>query len=191
MDAGASEERDAPMTDQTVDRDEEDDGAADGDGQARGWSGKRLVLFIGAPVVLLLAIGGALLMTPMGGALFGKTEVDQATAEKEAEQRARTRAVFFDLPDILVNLNVSGGRSSFLKVSISLELSGATDVQILEQMMPRIVDNFQVYLRELRVDDLRGSAGMYRLREDLLRRVNEVSRPVVVRDVLFREVLVQ
>jgi flagellar FliL protein len=57
--------------------------------------------------------------------------------------------------------------------------------------MPRIIDNFQVYLRELRLDDLRGSAGIYRLREELLMRVNTAAQPVHVKDVLFREMLVQ
>jgi flagellar FliL protein len=58
-------------------------------------------------------------------------------------------------------------------------------------MMPRIIDNFHVYLRELRAEDLRGSAGLYRLREELLIRVQAIADPVVVRDVLFKEVLVQ
>ncbi len=62
---------------------------------------------------------------------------------------------------------------------------------IIESIKPRIVDNFEVYLRELRIDDLRGSAGMYRLREELLMRVTEAAQPVRVRDVLFQEMLVQ
>jgi flagellar FliL protein len=57
--------------------------------------------------------------------------------------------------------------------------------------MPRIMDNFQVYLRELRIEDLKGSAGMYRLREELLVRVNAAAAPAKVRDVLFKEMLVQ
>ena len=57
--------------------------------------------------------------------------------------------------------------------------------------MPRIVDNFQVYLRELRLEDLRGSAGLYRLREELLSRVNIAAQPAQVNDVLFKEMLVQ
>ena len=58
-------------------------------------------------------------------------------------------------------------------------------------MMPRIIDNFQIYLRELRVEDLRGSDGIYRLREELLARVNAAVAPVKVTDVLFKEMLVQ
>ena len=61
----------------------------------------------------------------------------------------------------------------------------------IEQLRPRIIDNFQVYLRELRIDDLRGSAGIYRLREELLARVNAAVYPARVEQVLFKEVLVQ
>ncbi len=61
----------------------------------------------------------------------------------------------------------------------------------ISAVMPRIVDNFQIYLRELRIEDLRGSDGIYRLREELLARVNAAVAPVKVTDVLFKEMLVQ
>ena len=99
--------------------------------------------------------------------------------------------MFFDLPEMLVNLNSSGRRTNFLKINISLELEEESDIKNLELLMPRIVDGFQIYLRELRVDDLRGSAGMYRLREDLLRRINEVAKPIRINDILFKEMLIQ
>ena len=70
-------------------------------------------------------------------------------------------------------------------------MQSAGDADRIDGVLPRIVDNFQIYLRELRVDDLDGSAGMYRLREELLRRVNLAARPVQVEDVLFKEMLVQ
>jgi flagellar FliL protein len=57
--------------------------------------------------------------------------------------------------------------------------------------MPRIIDSAQVFLRELRLDDLQGSAGMLRLREELMRRINAAVSPVEVRDVLFKEIIVQ
>ena len=78
-----------------------------------------------------------------------------------------------------------------MKLSVSLELGNAVDVPRIESLKPRIIDNFQVYLRELRADDLRGSAGIYRLREELLARVNASVHPAGVKDVLFKEVLVQ
>lgn len=96
-----------------------------------------------------------------------------------------------EIPDLIVNLNASGRKSAFLKIKISLEIETAEDMAEITQVMPRIIDNFQVYLRELRVSDLQGSAGLYRLREELLRRVNLAVRPVRVKDILFNEMLVQ
>ncbi len=69
---------------------------------------------------------------------------------------------------MLVNLNSAGRRASYLKISVSLELENPADIPRIEAIMPRIVDNFQVYLRELRIEDLKGSAGLYRLREEPL-----------------------
>ena len=78
-----------------------------------------------------------------------------------------------------------------MKISISLQIAREIDRAELDRIMPRIIDNFQVYLRELRLEDLRGSAGMYRLREELLTRVVAAAQPVRVKDVLFKEMLIQ
>jgi flagellar FliL protein len=148
----------------------------------RALSGKKLVLFVIAPLLLLLFVGG--------GAYFvfgGKKEEEHVEV---APQQARA-VVYYNLPEILVNLNAAGRRSSFLKMTISLELESAADIQRVQAVMPRIVDNMQAYLRELRAEDLRGSAGLFRLREELLARVNAAAQPAKVNDVLFQEVLVQ
>ncbi|HBA41668.1 MAG TPA: flagellar basal body protein FliL, partial [Alphaproteobacteria bacterium] len=82
-------------------------------------------------------------------------------------------------------------RGSFLKLRVSLELDDPEAPLALEPLLPRIIDNFQVFLREMRVEDLRGSAGMIRLKEELLRRVNISVQPIEVQDILFKEMLVQ
>ena len=92
---------------------------------------------------------------------------------------------------MLVNLNSSGRRPNFLKMKVSLELTNEKDIIRVREFSPRIIDKFHVYLRELRVEDLKGSAGMYRLREELLARVNTAVRPTIVKDLLFRDMLVQ
>jgi flagellar FliL protein len=57
--------------------------------------------------------------------------------------------------------------------------------------MPRLLDMFTGYLRETRPEELRGSAGTQRLREELLARANIATRPGTVTDVLFVELIVQ
>lgn len=149
-------------------------------------AGKTLILFIVAPL-LLLGGGGA-------GAYFmffaGKHD-DAHAAEHKEEKKAPKLMVFYNLPELLVNLSGQGRRSSFLKISLSLELDDANDIPKIEAVLPRIVDAFQTYLRELRPEDLRGSAGLYRLREELLARVNTSAQPAKVNDVLFKEMLIQ
>src|SRR5690606_8356577 len=101
-----------------------------------------------------------------------------------AASSAGAEVVYVDLPDILVNLKSTDRNSSFLKLSIALEVSGEAQADAIRKQMPRIADSFQVYLRELRIDDLSGSAGMFRLKEELLRQVNTTIAPFRINDVL-------
>jgi flagellar FliL protein len=157
---------------------------------APGGSGmKKIILIVLAALLVLGAVCAGLVVSGIFNP-FAKKDAGEHAAAESAPPPPKS-AVFLDLPDLLVNLNSANRRTNFLKISISLEVESAADVLKLQALMPRIVDSFQVYLRELRLEDLRGSAGMYRLREDLLRRINEAARPVKVNDVLFKELLVQ
>ena len=173
----------------------------DGEGEGKKKGGKKLILFILLPLLLIGGGGAAAFLTGMiggGGEEAAHAEGAAAAAggghgAAPAGQQARDplTAVYYDLPEMLVNLNTGGKRVSFLKLKVSLELQKQEDTPLVEKVLPRIIDSFQVYLREMRVEDLSGSAGIYRLREELLDRVNVAARPVVVNDVLFREMLVQ
>lgn len=70
-------------------------------------------------------------------------------------------------------------------------LARKEDAVTVQAAMPRVLDLFQGYLREVRPEELRGSAGTYRLREELVARVNVAAAPARVLDVLFTELLVQ
>jgi len=109
----------------------------------------------------------------------------------DGQAGALGHTVFYDLPEMIVDLSGSGRKSHFLKVRVSLELANQADVARVEEVMPRVIDNFQTFLRELRVEDLQGAAGIYRVREELLRRVGNAVRPAQVNAVLFKEMLVQ
>ncbi|HET8729420.1 MAG TPA: flagellar basal body-associated FliL family protein [Alphaproteobacteria bacterium] len=143
-------------------------------------SGKRLVLFFLLP--LLVAAGG-------GAALYVAGVFDELFDPAAAKIDPALPGFFYDLPQITVDLNTSGPRRVILQVVPTLELNRETDVAHVEKLIPRILDNFQLYLRELRLEDLEGSAGQYRLREELLRRVNAAVQPVQVREVLFTRFL--
>jgi flagellar protein FliL len=146
--------------------------------------GKKQILLFGLPGVLVLLLG-------VGGFLYYHGTLDGLLGRKQAVEVAPPKPlVFYDLPDFLVNLNSGGRKSNFLKLSVSLQLENPEDQMKLQAVLPRIIDNCQIFLRELRIEDLSGSSGIYRLREEMLKRVNAVS-PVKVDDVLFKEMLVQ
>ena len=100
-------------------------------------------------------------------------------------------AIFFDMPEVVANLNAPGRRASYIKLRSKLELARAEDNALVQAAMPRLLDLFTTYLREIRPEELRGSAGTQRLREELMARANLVAAPARVTDVLFQEILVQ
>ena len=169
---------------------------------------KRLLIMVLLPLLLVVGGAGAAYFSgfadPLLAILGGDepaTDEYMAGAGIESDFRGDQSipggrqepglAVFYDLPEMLVNLNSTGRRRNFLKMRVSLELADEDDILTVEMVLPRIVDNFQVYLRELTQEDLQGAAGIYRLREELLNRVNSAVRPIRVSDVLFKEMVVQ
>ena len=99
---------------------------------------------------------------------------------------------FVDVPDMMVNLaGAPGERVQYLRLKIVLELKEEKQIEAIKPTMPRITDIFQTYVRELRPSDLNGSAGIFRLKEELTKRVNAAVAPIQVSAVLFKEVVVQ
>lgn len=167
-----------------ADDDAIEDGAAP---PKKRWSGKRLVLFIVLPLLIVLGGAGAAFMTGALDGLLGGAEV----AETDPQADPNRPVVFYDLPEILVNLNSGGRQTSYLKLRVALELDDPLALPNIERLVPRVIDNFQIYLRELRPEDVSGSAGLYRIKEELLYRINTAVQPSKVQDVLFKEMIVQ
>jgi flagellar FliL protein len=145
------------------------------------------ILMIAAPALLLALVGGG------AGAYFLFSGSGDAASAAKAENAPITppKVAFSDMQDILVNIQSADGAPAYLKLSVSLELNNAEEKAAIQPLMPRITDQFQAYLRELRLSDLKGSAGVLRLKEELLRRVNVAAAPYHVRDVLLKQMLVQ
>ena len=142
------------------------------------------------PPLKILIIAGVAFVALVGGGLgaylflFSHKHEDHADKVKPA--------TFVDLPEILVNLSNPGSdRVQYLKVKIVLELPEQKMIEQIQPIMPRVMDAFQTYLRELRPSDLDGSVGLYRLKEELTRRVNASIAPARINAVLFKEIIVQ
>jgi flagellar protein FliL len=140
---------------------------------------------------LIIAVVGVLAVLG-GGAGVWFFFFRHGSEEMHAEAPPPKPPVFVDVPDMLVNLVSSPGeRVQYLKVKVVLELKEEKQVEAIKPTMPRVTDIFQTYLRELRPADLSGSAGLFRLREELTRRVNAAVAPTQVSAVLFKEIVVQ
>jgi flagellar protein FliL len=140
----------------------------------------------------MIIIAAAGLLVVGGGGAAGYMFLGHSGHEKESKKAEAKPAIFVDVPDVLVNLSNAGSdRTQYLKVKIVLEVPDAHVVEEIKPLMPRVMDAFQTYLRELRPTDLDGSAGLYRLKEELTRRVNAAVSPNRITAVLFKEIVVQ
>src|SRR6202046_2799907 len=144
----------------------------------------KLKLVIAVVAVLAIAGGGATWF------FFLRHHNEEMHAEAAAPPPKPPSYV--EVPDMLVNLiGLPGERVQYLKVKIVLEVKEEKQVEAIKPSLPRVTDIFQTYLRELRPGDLNGSAGLFRLKEDLMRRVNLAVSPNQVSAVLFKEVVIQ
>jgi len=158
------------------------DGGGDGMGEAAAppKSRRKLLIIIGAVLALLLAGGGGAYMF-----LGGKSK---AGGEPELAVDDAPAPIFYDMPEIVVRLD--GGQGQYLKLATVLDLSSDKAPQAIKRIEPRLVDLMQTYLIDLKPDDLKGTAGMYRVRQELLRRINDAV-PGSTRDVLFKTLILQ
>src|SRR5262249_27672766 len=139
----------------------------------------------------LIAIAAGGLVGLAGGGIGGYVFFHGKSEEKPAAPAVKPVA-FFDVPEVMVNLSgAAGDRAQYLKLKIVLELPDQTMGAQIQPVMPRVMDAFQTYLRELRPADLDGSGGLYRMRDELTRRINAMIAPHRINAVLFKEVVVQ
>ncbi len=169
----------------------------------------KLLIFavVGAVTVLAGGIGGAWALGLLGGgepeAAAASTGDDGSGAAASADHggsgadrgagagEPAIEPIFVDLPHLLVNLVSDGGGTRFLKLSLAVEVDDQKTADRIDKLAPRIVDSFQLYLRTLTPSELRGPGSMFRLKEDLHVRIHQAIEPARVRDVLFKEMLVQ
>lgn len=162
------------------------EGAEGGEGTPK--KGKRKLVMIGGGLLVVVLIVVGLLVS---GVLGGGDDEEEDTAHGEETVATIEKPVYYELPEFLVNLSSGANRVSFLKMSVTLELKDQESVAIVEANKPRILDTFNTYLRELRPADVQGSAGIYRLRDELITRVNGTVQEGLVKDILFSEIIVQ
>lgn len=152
---------------------------------------KRLII-VGIALFALIAVPVSLYLLGIIGSPPPELAEDGSEIPvEEIDAETALDPAFYNLEEFLVNLNTGGKQVKFLKMQVILELPSQETVLEIEKKLPRIRDSFQVYLRELRSEDLQGSGGLYRLREELLLRINKEVYPTKVNNILFKDILIQ
>jgi flagellar protein FliL len=131
---------------------------------------------------LLVGAGGGFAGSMFAGGLLGHSEAEPTFGEQPLQP------IFFELPEMVVRLE--GGQGQYLKLATVLDLRSEKALEVVKSVEPRLMDTLQTYLVELSPDDLKGTAGMYRVRQELLRRINDTV-PGTTMDVLFKTLIVQ
>jgi flagellar FliL protein len=169
--------------------------AVEGEAPAPKKGGKKKLLMLAAIPLVLIGVVAGLWFSGILPPLIGMGPKADAKLEHPADQPAETVTtkppVFVDVPEMVANLNSTGRRATFVKLKARIEVAKESDQAIVTAAMPRVLDLFQTYLREMRPEELHGSAGTWRLREELISRANIAVAPARVTDVLFTEMVIQ
>jgi flagellar protein FliL len=160
------------------------DKATETEAPPAGNPGRRKLLLLAGPLLLAALLAG-LWFSGLLPRWLGLSHPPAATA------KAAPQPVYIDLPEMVANLNGNPRRPSYVKLVARIEVATPDDADRVRQAIPRLQDLFQTYLREMRPEELRGSAGIYRLREELIARADAAAAPARITDVLFIQMLIQ
>jgi flagellar FliL protein len=163
---------------------------------------KKKLIIIGAATVAALTLGGGGAAFFMGGKSATKAEAahgEEAAADaghgegdaKDEKGGEGKEAKFVDVPTISVNLRSPDGSARFLKLHLMLVPGPKTTDTALKDKLPVVLDAYQPFLRELRPEDLGGSAAVFRLKEELMVRATRVLGPGMVKEVLIQDLIQQ
>jgi flagellar protein FliL len=165
-------------------------------------SKKKLIIIGAAAGVLLLGGGGGAAMMFSGGSAKAETaaegghgEAPEAEAEGEAGGHGggegEGKEAFVDVPPMIVNLRSPDGASRYLKIHFMIVPGAKATTESLKEKLPLILDAYQPFLRELRPEDLAGSAAVFRIKEEMLVRATEVTGAGSVKDILIQDLVQQ
>ena len=164
---------------------------ADGEGEGQAAPKKSFLSRLLSKKLIIMTAAGVLVLGGGAGGWFFLFSKKDHHEEKPVPVAVKPPA-FVDMPEVVVNLSsTANGRAQYLKAKIVLEVTDQKTADEIKPVLPRVMDSFQTFLREMRANDLEGSAGLYRVRDELTKRVNLAVAPTRINAVLFKEIVVQ
>jgi flagellar FliL protein len=150
---------------------------------------KKMWTIIGASFFVILAVG--IYFSPLGPKFKSQSPSDEEGLSLEEKAKKAREITYLQLPDMVVNLKNSKGKNTFLKAIFTLQIANEKEREHINYFVPLITDQFQTFLREMDVEDIQGAAGIERIRQELLIRINQVITTFKVKEVLVKEFIVQ
>jgi len=109
-------------------------------------------------------------------------------SEKNAAEVLKAKSVtYLPIPELTINLKKTSSRSRTLTASFVLALENENVRKNVNHFIPMIQDQFHTFLREMDVSDLEGMAGIERVSQEMLIRINRVVAPFSVTDLLVQK----
>jgi flagellar FliL protein len=164
---------------------------------------KKLIIVGAAAGILLLGGGGGAAFLFMGGDAKAESGKDGHAAKPEAKAEAKAEGGhgeaggegagggFVDVPAFLVNLRSPDGQARFLKLHFMIVPEEGVAPDDIKAKLPLVLDSFQPFLRELRPEDLAGSAAVFRIKEEMMTRATATLGEGQVKDILIQDLVQQ
>lgn len=137
----------------------------------------------------MLIIAGICLLLVVGGGAAAWLLLGNSDSPHESEESAAE--VYVEVPAMVINLRSADGAPRLIKLRLMLVPTDAAGAPAITARLPVIIDSFQPFLRELRPEDLAGSAAIFRIKEELLVRANGAAGTGTVKDVLIQDLIQQ
>jgi len=143
----------------------------------------KLPLILG--LALALAGGGGGFYAVYSGMILAADGPAPASGEEMPDRvKAMPDVAFVPVDPMVISLGSSTARH--LRFQAQLEVGAPYEAEVTE-LMPRVVDVLNSYLRALEPEDIETSSALIRLRAQMLRRVQIVTGGDRVRDLLIME----
>lgn len=136
---------------------------------------------------LLIAVIAALMIA--GAVIFFKYPNVMSRISPTGHLSADSEPYFVETPQILINFN-DEDEMRVLRFSAQLEVKKKNQLAV-HNMMPRIVDVMNSYLRGLDAETIREPGTLFQIRSDLLIRTQVVAGEELVNKFLIKEFIIQ
>lgn len=149
---------------------------------------KKIALIV-IPILVVVIAGVFFYLNVLNAPKKPSPEAIAQSKQKEAVDLDQN--TYLDLDTLTIALMPSGSKREYLRLNLTLRLGSETESNAVLGKMPIIKDTLVTFLKSLRATDFNTSNSTLFLKEEISRRLNKITAPVIIKEVLFQEITVQ